>query len=155
MNEERQFVRVLIRNDEGKYLVVSKRYGSKVLWNFPGGKVESFETPVNAAAREIEEEIGLALANIELIWKDILRIDKKIWMGYYYTANVDKMAPVNREKGLIRSFKFKDIIELDKSPSIKATLVDVAALIEREGGSVSILPKRLRQMVLPLWHTEK
>ncbi|WP_286913214.1 MULTISPECIES: NUDIX hydrolase [unclassified Pseudomonas] len=40
----------------GKVLLVRRKGGK---WNFPGGAIESGETPQQAAARELEEETGL------------------------------------------------------------------------------------------------
>lgn len=134
--------------------MVSRRYGSKILWNFPGGKVEPLELPVEAAAREIEEEVGLIISNLKLIWQDSLIIHGSTWFGYYYTAEVDMMPPMNREKGLLRTCKFKSIAELNRSPSIKETLVEVAALLEQKNSANWTLPTRLRQIPLPLWHID-
>ncbi|MGD7045867.1 NUDIX hydrolase [Jeotgalibacillus proteolyticus] len=36
----------------------------KGLWNAPGGKVEAFESPLEACKREIQEETGLAIENV-------------------------------------------------------------------------------------------
>ncbi|MEV4810077.1 NUDIX hydrolase [Micromonospora avicenniae] len=50
---------VLIRNEQGQVLLVNPRY--KPNWDLPGGMAEANETPHEAAAREIREELGVQL----------------------------------------------------------------------------------------------
>jgi 8-oxo-dGTP diphosphatase len=54
---------------EGKVLICQRRpeqsHGLK--WEFPGGKVEPDETPAQALARELEEELGIRAAAGEQI----------------------------------------------------------------------------------------
>ena len=56
----------LIGNGNGEFLIMKRsmqRGGKRNFeggkWDIPGGKVEAFETPQEAAIRETEEEIGL------------------------------------------------------------------------------------------------
>ena len=50
---------------EGKILICRRRANQShaLQWEFPGGKVEPGETPAQALARELEEELGIAAAS--------------------------------------------------------------------------------------------
>lgn len=56
-------VALALADNDGRWLMhrrpEDKHHGG--LWEFPGGKVEPGEVPVNALIREIEEELGIAL----------------------------------------------------------------------------------------------
>jgi len=45
----------LVQNSDGKFLFI-RRFG---VWDLPKGKIEEFETPEQAAVREVEEECGI------------------------------------------------------------------------------------------------
>ena len=56
-------VALALRDEKGRWLMHRrpdhKHHGG--LWEFPGGKVESSETPAKALVREIGEELGIAI----------------------------------------------------------------------------------------------
>ncbi|MEU1362556.1 NUDIX hydrolase [Micromonospora zamorensis] len=50
---------MILRDQAGRVLVVHPTY--KDVWEVPGGTVEPNESPAEACAREIREELGLAV----------------------------------------------------------------------------------------------
>jgi 8-oxo-dGTP diphosphatase len=62
----------LIVGGDGRVLITQRRADQSLalLWEFPGGKVEPGEAPVAALARELREELGVAVT-VGRIW-DVL-----------------------------------------------------------------------------------
>lgn len=65
-------VGVLIRPD-GDFLLTSRPVGKVYAgyWEFPGGKLETGETVLQALRRELQEELGIAIADAT-VWKTML-----------------------------------------------------------------------------------
>ena len=59
---------VIIRNEAGRLLLVNPNY--KPDWDLPGGMAEANESPLDAARREIHEELGLTLTIRSLLCVD-------------------------------------------------------------------------------------
>ena len=59
----RTVVAAVIERGDRRLLIGQRRRSdtSPLKWEFPGGKVEAGETPENALARELKEELGAAL----------------------------------------------------------------------------------------------
>ena len=54
----------IIKNDTGEILLCHRC--DKDLWNLPGGRVETGESPWDAVLREVKEEVGLVVRVIHL-----------------------------------------------------------------------------------------
>ncbi|ESZ85800.1 MAG: NTP pyrophosphohydrolase [Blastomonas sp. CACIA14H2] len=59
----------LMLDPEGRILVQQRPEGTAMagLWEFPGGKIEPGETPEAALARELGEELGIAVAPTDCV----------------------------------------------------------------------------------------
>jgi 8-oxo-dGTP diphosphatase len=64
-----------IIESQGKYLVCQRRRGGRfeLLWEFPGGKKEPGETPQEALARELHEELAVKAE----IGREVYRVEHK------------------------------------------------------------------------------
>ena len=67
---------------DDKVLVVKAIY--KEYWTFPGGVVDADETPLQAASREVAEELGLVIPAEKLRFSHVLVADKHQLKAYHF-----------------------------------------------------------------------
>ena len=91
-NEENN-AQVVVINDEGLFLLVSRKY-DHTSFSLPGGKVDKGETFEEAAIRETKEETGINIKNLELIFA----MHRKGKMGYTYIAEYSGKIDFDKEK---------------------------------------------------------
>ena len=103
------FVRVVIQNEKGESLVIFEKKWN--CWVFPGGKIEANETPLEAAKREVFEEINLIIKNLEIVDKKAFFSDEilKNKMGYLVKANEYSGEIKNKEVEKIADIQFRQI----------------------------------------------
>lgn len=100
-------VGAIVTNDEGKVLLLDHVLRPGSGWGVPGGFINHNEQPAEAARREICEEIGLEIENLELIC--IRTINRHIEILFRARAS---------EAGKIKSLEIKQIgwFAIDEMP---------------------------------------
>ncbi len=84
----RNFVRNIIIKNEKILLIKEDKY-NRISWNFPGGKIEENETPLEAVIRETQEEIGIKSFNPVLFYQGSMLFDGTEWNGWYFSSEIN------------------------------------------------------------------
>lgn len=78
-----QLAGCIIKNSEGKILLIHRNTPKRTQWEIPGGKIEEGEDPRTAAIREAKEELGIEVEITEEIGrKDFTEGENE--MGYVW-----------------------------------------------------------------------
>lgn len=102
------FSRVLIKDTDNQILVIKDRAG---VWNFPGGKLELGETPLECARREVREEVGVDVGALtEIVQGDFYFANIK-WCGHFFLADSISGIPYIKEVDKITDLQYIDRFE--------------------------------------------
>lgn len=79
-------VKVMLVNPAGEILLIRNSYGDRNLFVLPGGGIRPWEAPERAAAREVKEELGVAVTKLALVSTHVSGAEGKRDTIYVYKA---------------------------------------------------------------------
>lgn len=99
-------------------------------WAFPGGARESHESVVDAALRELAEELGVAAHEVEVLHENVWT-DHGDWRYHTVIARAvaDVTLSLNAESAEARWVHFDSVAELSLHPSLADVWPEVLAAI--------------------------
>lgn len=103
----------ILRSGEHFLLLKRNKEPNKNLYTPLGGKLDPFETPLNAAIRETWEESGIKVQHME--FKGILTETspkKYNWISYVYLADIERQMPNDSPEGELEWIHFDQILQI-------------------------------------------
>ena len=79
----------VIFNDKGEVLLLKHRFRAGSGWGLPGGFMEQGEQPIDTLLRELREEIGLEVDDVQLFAARSFRKPKQVEVLFRARANAD------------------------------------------------------------------
>jgi NADH pyrophosphatase NudC (nudix superfamily) len=105
----------IITNDKDEILLLKHRYWINQMWGMPGGYMVSGETAEEALQREVMEEVGLKLKDIQFVYAETSSNDRII---LFLKAKADgELGKIDSKEILEAGFFIKDQLP---SPLLKS-----------------------------------
>jgi 8-oxo-dGTP diphosphatase len=123
--------------DEAGHVLIAKRPKGHLegLWEFPGGKIEPWETPEAALVRELNEELGIAVemsALIPLTFASYPYADFHLMMPLFLCQCWQ--GPLSPKEGQELAWVFPaELCNYDMPPADESLKESLAALVAQRG----------------------
>ena len=124
MEKTRVSQKAIVLNLAGKILGIrrsSTAPSNANKWDLPGGDLDFGENPTEGILREIKEETGLSVTNIQVfdVWSDVDDLGD-FWVTIAYTANSNSDEAVfSNEHSEFKWLTKEGFLELDSAVKVK------------------------------------
>lgn len=81
-------------------------------WRFVGGKIGAHELPIDAAVRELREELGIRAITLQLVGTYHVQVDGGLWTGLHYVCNAYDGVPTIMEPDKMSDLTYMCVGEL-------------------------------------------
>jgi ADP-ribose pyrophosphatase len=131
-------VAILPVHEDGSVTLVRqyRRPADALLWELPAGRLEPGEDPLRAAARELEEEAGLAAGALELLGAPFFTTpgfcDERLQLVRATRLRAVPARPESDECLEARSFSLEELRRLERDGQLQDGKTLLALLLERE-----------------------
>jgi mutator protein MutT len=103
----------VITNEAGEVLLIHRNTPELTQWELPGGKLEKDETFVEAAVRELHEELKLRVAVTHELGSAIFELNTQSWHYHWFRAVIQKGEPKIGERKRFDKFAYVNLLTAD------------------------------------------
>jgi 8-oxo-dGTP pyrophosphatase MutT (NUDIX family) len=125
------YVDVILRDEQGRFLLQHHHNSQLKPWRFPGGKPEPGETLIGAAAREAKEELGIEPLSLVYIGKRDSVVESGTWTGHMFLCDRYIGMPHNVEESKHYALEYQHWFMITVEP--EATFAKMLALGQVDG----------------------
>ncbi|MEA9391793.1 8-oxo-dGTP diphosphatase MutT [Acerihabitans sp. TG2] len=114
----------IIRNAQQQIFIAQRAADAHMggFWEFPGGKMETGETPEQALTRELLEETGIVVAQAELLATSHHQFAEKQMAFYFYLVEQWHGTPYGKEGQPVRWCPQAELLA-DEFPPANAAII--------------------------------
>ena len=127
----------VLRNSRNQFLIQQRLQGKPCAgqWEFPGGKLEENEDPIEGLARELDEELGITIANCLPLIQIAHDYDHaNVWLDVYFIDNF--LGGARSQEG--QKFEWKTLDQIYEMDVLEAVPPILEAVAELKTGSGNI-----------------
>ncbi len=115
----------IIKNEQGKILLIHRNTAKRTQWEIPGGKIEAGEEPTKTAVREVKEELGIEVSIVQEVGNCTFEEDGNTLHYLWFEAHIAAGTPHIKEPHLHDKLGYFSLDELkaqeaNLSPNAKA-----------------------------------